>query len=307
MPAPNEFVVNDQAPLGLNLRSAPDPSQNNILAVIPHGHEVSKLADSEVPNWWRVSTTLNGSTAEGFVNSRFLSPADGPGVTAAEIVAVDLPTTGMTVTRANKFRPFPLTEEPPVKRHANDPADTRVSAIRQLIDWLKVESSVRYLPAGGSTFCNIYAYDYCYMTGAYLPRVWWTAQALLKLQAGQSVAIKYGDTVEELNANALTRWFKQWGTHFGWRRVFSLTELQDAANQGKVCITVARANEGAHHGHGHIVAVVPENTTFKAQRNQSGEVIKTVQSQAGNHNRDYVVQRWWDDGTYADFGHWVHD
>ena len=306
MPAPDEFVVNDQAPLGLNLRSAPDPTQNNILAVIPHGHEVSKLAESEVPKWWRVRTTLNGSPAEGFVNSKFLSPADGPGVTAQEIVAVDLPTTGMTVTRANKLRAHPLTEVPPTKRHAADPAATRVSAVRQLIDWFKVESSVRYLPSGGSTFCNIYAYDYCFMTEAYLPRVWWTTQALLKLQQGQSVPIKYGETVEELTANSLNNWFKQWGEHFGWKRVFSLTELQDAANQGKVCITVARAKQQFHHGHGHIVAVVPENDTFKAQR-QNGEVIKTVQSQAGGHNHDYVVQRWWDDGTYADFGHWVHD
>jgi hypothetical protein len=306
MPASDKFVVNDQAPLGLNLRSAPDPSQNNILAVIPHGHEVSKLAESETPNWWRISTTLNGSLAEGFVNKKFLSPADGPGVTAQEVVAVDLPTTGMTVTRMNRMLAFPLTETPPTRRHATDPAQTRVSAIRTLIDWFKVESSARYLPTGGSTFCNIYAYDYCFMTEAYLPRVWWTTPALIKLQAGQPVPIKYGETVEELTANNLNDWFKQWGTHFGWQRVFSLTELQNAANDGKVCITVAKAKTGSHHGHGHIVAVVPENDTFKALR-QNGEVIKTVQSQAGAHNHDYVVQRWWDDGTYADFGNWVHD
>ncbi|HEV8168634.1 MAG TPA: hypothetical protein VGP59_04775, partial [Pyrinomonadaceae bacterium] len=265
-----------------------------------------KLADSEVPKWWRVNTTLNGSVAEGFVNSKFLSPSDGPAATAQEIVAVDLPTTGMTVTRANKLRAHPLTETPPIKRKALDPAATRVSAIRQLIDWFKVESSARYLASGGATFCNIYAYDYCFMTEAYLPRVWWTTQALLKLQAGKPVPIEYGETVEELTANSLNNWFKQWGEHFGWRRVFSLTELQDAANQGKVCITVARAKQQFHHGHGHIVAVVPENDTFRAQRH-NGEVLKTVQSQAGGHNHDYVVQRWWDDGTYADFGHWVHD
>jgi hypothetical protein len=306
MPAPNEFVVNNQAPLGLNLRSAPDPSQNNILAVIPHGHEVLKLAESGTQNWWRVSTILNGSAAEGFVNSKFLSPADGPVVTAQGIRAVHLPTTGMTVTRANKLRAHPLTEEPPVKRHAEDVAATRVSAIRQLIDWFKVESSARYLPGGGSTFCNIYAYDYCFMTEAYLPRVWWTTQALLKLQQGQSVPVKYGETVEEITANGLNNWFKDFGEQFGWQRVVSLTELQDAANQGRVCITVARAKQHSHNGHGHIVAVVPENETFKAKR-ENGQVVKTVQSQAGAHNHDYVVQRWWDDGTYADFGHWVHD
>ena len=306
MPASDKFVVNDQAPLGLNLRSAPEPSGNNILAVIPHGHSVSKLAESEVPKWWRVSTTLNGTPAEGFVNSKFLSPEDGPAATAEEIVAVDLPTTGMTVTRDKKLRAHPLTEEPPVRRHASDPPQTRVDAIRELLDWFKVESSVRYAPSGGSTFCNIYAYDYCFMTEAYLPRVWWTSQALIKLQAGQSVPIKYGETVEELTANGLNNWFKQWGEHFGWKRVFSLTEMQDAANEGKVCITVARAKPHSHNGHGHIVAVVPENDMFHAAR-QNGEVIKTVQSQAGLHNRKYVVQAWWNDGTYADFGHWVHD
>ena len=306
MPAPNTFVVNDQAPLGLNLRSAPDPTQNNIVAVIPNGHEVSKLEDANVPQWWNVSTNLSGSPAEGFVKSKFLSPAGTPVVTSQGVTAVHLPTAGMSVTRANKLRAQPLTEIPPVKRHAEDPPATRVSAIRQLIDWFKVESSVRYLPSGGTTFCNIYAYDYCFMTETYLPRVWWTPQALIKLQAGQTVPVKYGETVEEITANGLNDWFKNWGPHFGWKRVFSLTEMQDAANQGRVCITVAKAKSGAHHGHGHIVAVVPEKDPFKALR-QNSEVIKTVQSQAGAHNHDYIVQRWWDDGTYADFGHWIHD
>ncbi len=256
--------------------------------------------------WWRVTTTLNDSPAEGFVNRKFLSPAGGPAPTAQGISRVDLPTTGMSVTRENKLRSHPLTEEPPTRRHSSDTAEKRVEAIRRLIDWFKVESSARYLPGGGSTFCNIYAYDYCFMTEAYLPRVWWTTQALLKLQSGQSVPIKYGETVEELTANALNNWFKDWTEHFGWKRVFSLTELQDAANAGKVCITVARAKPHSHNGHGHIVAVVPETGAFKAKR-ENGQVVKTVQSQAGAHNHDYVVQGWWDERTYADFGHWVHD
>jgi hypothetical protein len=35
--------------------------------------------------------------------------------------------------------------------------------------------------------------------------------------------------------------------------------------------------------------------------------IMTSPSQAGGHNHDYVARRWWDDGTYADFSHWIHD
>jgi hypothetical protein len=307
MPNQNEFKVNEQAPQGLNLRSEPDPTANNIIAVIPHGHAVTKLGDSNNPNWWRVETALNGTTATGFVNKKFLSPATGSTPVAHQgVVAAHLSTAGMTVTRQNARRAHPLTEVPPVKRHQNDSTAQKVDALRQLIDWFKVESSPRYLPTGGATFCNIYTYDYCFMADAYLPRVWWNQQAIIKLDAGQVVPVSYGDTVDEITANGLHNWFKDWGTHFGWRRTVDLTEMQDEANQGKVCITVARAKQQFHHGHGHIVAVVPENNTFQALR-ENGKVIKTVQSQAGAHNQDYVVKRWWDDGTYADFGHWIHD
>lgn len=303
----NEFRVNELAPQGLNLRSEPDPSGTNILAVIPSGQKVTKLEDSNVVNWWKVQTTLNGVDVTGFVNKKFLTPADE--ITLDEhqgVTATHLSTTGITVTRQNASRAHPLTEVPPAKRKQNDPQPQRVSALKQLIEWFRVESSPRYLPTGGATFCNIYVYDYCYMAEAFLPRVWWDQQAIIKLEAGQVVPVKYGDTVDEITANGLHNWFKNWGGHFGWRRTVDLTEMQEEANQGKVCITVARAKPMFHNGHGHIVAVVPENDTFKALR-QNGKVIKTVQSQAGAHNQDYVVKRWWDDGTYADFGHWIHE
>jgi hypothetical protein len=305
--ANNEYRVNDQAPLGLNLRSAPDPTLNNIKAVIPFGHRVTKLEDSNVANWWQVQVTLSGTTDTGFVNRKFLTPADEVETTTHNRVgAVHLPVSSSPVTRQNARRAQRLTESPGITRDPQAPAAERVSAIRQLIAWLKVESSARYLPLGGSTYCNIYAYDYAYLTGTYLPRVWWSDQAIISLQAGQNVPVQYPGTVNELTANALSNWFRNWGTTFGWRRTLDLNELQDAANDGRVCITVARAKPQYHHGHGHIVAVVPETDPYRALR-QGGNVIKTVQSQAGGHNHDYVVQRWWDDGTYADFSHWIHD
>lgn len=308
MSSQNEFKVNDQAPLGLNLRSEPDPTENNILAVIPFNHAVTKLTDSAVANWWKVQVSLNGATTTGFVNNRFLSPAsEGTEETEQNgVVAAHLSTTGIIVTRQGFSRAHPLTEVPPVKRKQTDPAAERVSAIRQIIGWLKVTTSARYRPTGGSTYCNIYAYDYCFMTGAYLPRVWWDQQAIIRLTNGESVPVRYGDTVEELTANSLNKWFRDFGPHFGWRRTLDLTELQDEANLGKVCITVARAKPQFHNGHGHIVAVVPETPPFAAIR-QNGKVTKPVESQAGSHNHEYIVKRWWDDGTYADFGHWIHD
>ncbi|HYW74308.1 MAG TPA: SH3 domain-containing protein [Pyrinomonadaceae bacterium] len=300
-----KYKVNEQASLGLNLRSAPDPTGDNVIAVLPFGQEVTKLEESDVANWWKVQTMLNGATAEGFVNQKFLTETVAH-ETHNEVGPVHLPTGNNSVTRQNKLVAFPLTEEPPVKRHESDPSETRVAAIRQLIDWFRVASSPRYLPYGGMTFCNIYAYDYCYMTEAYLPRVWWTQQAIIQLEQGQSVPVKYGVTVNEILANGLNEWFKEWGERFGWRRTVDLTELQAAANEGKVCITVARAKSQFHHGHGHIVAVVPETQPFMAVR-QDGQVIQTVQSQAGGHNHPYIVRNWWNDGTYADFGHWIHD
>jgi hypothetical protein len=303
---PEQFRVNDQAPLGLNLRREPDPAANNVIAVIPMGQQVTKLGDSDNPNWWKVEVTLTGTVATGFVNKRFLSPiaSGSTATTHTRVVAVHL--SGTNVTRQNTKYPFPLTETPPIRRHEEDQEAVRVSAINDLIGWFKVETSARYRPTGGMTFCNIYAYDYCFMTEAYLPRVWWTQSAILKLSTRQNVPVVYGETVNEITANGLTQWFKDWGSNFGWRRTLDLTELQDSANQGRVCITVAKAKPQFHHGHGHIVAVVPETSIFKAVR-IDGKVTQTVQSQAGGHNAEHIVRSWWNDGTYSEFGHWIHD
>ncbi len=302
---PEQFRVNDQAPLGLNLRKEPDPTANNVIAVIPFGQEVTKL-DEANSDWWKIEVTLNGTAATGFVNKRFLTPIASGSTPTTHTGIVPVHLSGTNVTRQNQKYPFPLTETPPTKRHEEDQEGVRVNAINQLISWFNVETSPRYRPTGGMTFCNIYAYDYCYMTEAYLPRVWWTQQAIIRLAQGQSVPAVYGDTVNEITANGLTQWFKDFGADFDWRRTLDLTELQDAANKGKVCITVAKAKPQFHNGHGHIVAVVPETSAFKAVR-VDGKVTQTVQSQAGGHNAEHIVRSWWNDGTYSEFGHWIHD
>ncbi|HZE72689.1 MAG TPA: SH3 domain-containing protein [Pyrinomonadaceae bacterium] len=308
----SKFVVNNKAPMGLHIRKQPEPTDStNILGVLTVNQEVEKLEETPLSDWWKVSASLNGIPIEGYVNKNYLAEV-GENVVVVEhegVVEVHLPTSGLTVVRGSKARlAHPLTEIPPVKRQANDPPQKRLDAVRQLISWLRVESSLRYR-SDGMTYCNIYAYDYCYLTGAYLPRVWWTGKALIRLDAGETVPVKYPGsepgTVNEKVANELNEWFKDWGPHFGWRQSLDLTEMQDEANQGRVCITVARSKPQYHHGHGHIVAVVPENDDQRAIR-QNGKVIATVQSQAGAHNYSYHVNHWWNDGTYSDFGHWIH-
>jgi hypothetical protein len=175
-----------------------------------------------------------------------------------------------------------------------------------------VERHERYRPVtGGSTFCNIYAYDYCFLAGAFIPRVWWTSSALTRLERGEEVPVSIGNTVVEVNANALSDWFEEHGRTFGWRRTFDLDDLQQAANAGAVGIIVARRAQSNRSGH--ITAVAPESGAIQAVR-KDGAVSAPVQSEAGarNHARGTGTGRWWlrsESGgpKFSRFGFWVHE
>jgi len=125
-------------------------------------------------------------------------------------------------------RAFALRSIPPHARDHNDGSD-----LVRIVRYLSVETSARYKPAGGLTYCNIYATDYCYCFGVYLPRVWWNDLALADFILGKEVKPVYNKTVVELNANALHLWLVQFGERFGWRAA-TVEELQTAANSGKV-------------------------------------------------------------------------
>ena len=84
-------------------------------------------------------------------------------------------------------------------------------------------------------------------------------------------------------------------------RTFDLTELQDAANQGEVCLICAQRND--LNMSGHIVAVVAETQTKQAAR--SGlQVTRPLQSQAGAVNFRYStgVRAWWTDAKFRHHG-----
>ena len=127
------------------------------------------------------------------------------------------------------------------------------------------------------------------LAGVYLPRVWWTPGAIEKLAQGQTVKPLIGNTISEIRANDLFRWLRDFGPRFGWRQTGTLTKLQQEANQGAVCLIVARRKEDGKSGH--IVAVVPETESASAARNSAGEVVRPLQSQAGSKNfrRDQAV------------------
>ena len=305
----------------LRLRSTPNSQTNrNILAVLSNGQLVEKIADSGA-DWWEVRVHLSGGpAATGFVANRYLvaipsqappTPAPVPTSTPAPVLVNFVTPVHLQENRANVTRKvttgraYPLGEPNRPSRDRSS-VESACASIHNIINWINVEQSARYAPNSTSTYCNIYAHDYCYLNGGFLPRVWWTSKALIELNHRNHVPVQYGQTVNELNANNLLRWFLEWGDDFGWRRVFDVNELQAEANLGNVCIISARnVNENSS---GHICAVVPENNSQKAMRNADGSIRIPLQSQAGRINKNYFNNSlWWLTRTFADFGYFVHD
>lgn len=164
--------------------------------------------------------------------------------------------------------------------------------IRSVIYWLNVDRAKRYLPEHGSTFCNVYVCDVADLCGIYLPRVWWTHDAINQLKAGALIEPRYSSNVVELSTNSIAVWLHEHGHTFGWIRASTLDELQERANTGRLCLIVARAAHPSTHGH--ISVVVSERACQSALRAGS-RVLCPVQSQAGkNPTKLGRASRWWE-------------
>ncbi len=181
-----------------------------------------------------------------------------------------------------------------------------IAAQFAVVDTLDVEDSARYEPVeGGPTYCNIYAYDVISALGGYLPRVWWNDDVLPRIQAGEQVEPIYGETIHEMNANALTVWFDEWGAYFGWDLAGDMTEAQQAANNGELSIIVA-ANKNPKRS-GHITVVMPETPGHEATSNEAGEVVVPMQSQAGRNNLEYgTTGEWWSNSSHVDGAAYIY-
>lgn len=167
-------------------------------------------------------------------------------------------------------------------------SDGTPEAAHRIIKFLDVEKSRRYQRTASQTFCNIYAYDYAYLMGAFLPRVWWVPGAIQL----KTFTPRYGKTVTEMTANALYDWFVTYGDNYGWKPV-DMDQAQHLANAGK-CVIMVAANKSASRS-GHIVAVVPEKDRYIALR-AAGMMLAPLMSQAGMTNHDYFSRNWWASG-----------
>ncbi len=304
----------------LTLRSAPVVAEHTKLALLNQGKDVQVLGAASEPGWVRVRVSLSGLLREGVVAERFLEAlprtrSRGAAISmAAPARALPvLPAAHMQEDRADITRrvdggrAYPL-GEPGRPARSGRSAERLAQSVAAIVDYLDVANPahLRYQPRAGTTYCNIYATDFAYLCGAYLPRVWWTDRALLRLREGEKPAVEYGRTVRELNANALHDWLEDFGPAFGWQREVELTALQAAANVGEVCLIVARRVDLNRPGH--ITAVVPETGDAKAVRNAQDEVVRPLESQAGTRNvlRAPAANAWWQNRRFQSFAFWRH-
>jgi len=306
----------------LRLRSEPridraNPS-SNVIARLPDGHRVRLVSGMLGDRFVEVETSLNGAHLEGFAASEFLVPVDGDGNIPVVVPAATLPTSGVVAVFAPR-RPGTMTTRraPATALSLNEPdqparngttPDALREEISEIIEYLNVEKSThaRYQPADGRTFCNIYAHDFCTLAGVYLPRVWWTGDAIERLARGESMEPRLGATIDEQRANDLFRWLRSFGPRFGWRQTGTLTKLQTETNVGAIGLIVARRVEDGRPGH--ITVVIPESADLRAKRDSTGDVIAPLQSQAGatNFSRGTGALNWWKKETFADSAFWIH-
>ncbi len=308
----------------LNLRSEPKiPKVNpgsNVKTSLPNGHLVSWLSGKPADKWFEVETNLNGAYFRGFVATAFLElvkdnttgiPVTIPSTTnpVSGIMEVYMPRAAGAITKRTATANALSLNEPgqPARNKTDAPAELKRSLL-SIIQWLNVEKPThkRYQSINNSTFCNIYAHDYCYLASVYFPRVWWTQSAIVKLATNQTVPILYGNTIEEMRANNLFRWLRDFGERFGWRQTGDLTKLQNAANIGGIGMIIARRKDDGRSGH--VTIVAPENDLGSAKRDASGIVTVPLQSQAGSRNFNFGRgnPNWWLGDQFAEHGFWIH-
>ncbi len=310
----------------LNFRKTPRLGNANRLPALSQGTRVRLIPGTETENdnvkWVQVQVSRGGAVRKGYVALKHLTPlADAPPAAPDPVVSahpapatpsiapVHLSESNRSVTRARDGgRAHALGEAGQPRRRGQSPAK-KAENLLEIAAHLDSPNHrhLRYRPKRGTTFCNIYAYDFCYLARTYLPRVWWKDQVLEDLRRGEAPPRPaYGTNVRELNANMLLDWLDDYGEAFGWRQAVDLSELQSAANNGSVCVIVGQRTDTNRPGH--ISVVLPEHAGLEARRDRSGAVSRPVESQAGSTNFRATVRAstWWTGSQFRTFAFWRH-
>ncbi|TND07881.1 MAG: hypothetical protein FD123_2871 [Bacteroidetes bacterium] len=292
----------------LNLRRGPSIN-DPVIGSLPNGTTVNVIEKTNA-DWWKVQA-MNG-TATGYAAAKYLReipvvkpPAD---MNPHKVTPVHYPTSPQSNRNSINSRHCPLSETDLPKRNTAGNIQSKNADAHAIVAYLDVVNSLRYQRTTQSTYCNIYAYDFCYLAQAYLPRVWWTSKTLMEFAKtpGYNPAPAYAKNVNELNANSLFDWLEEWSDDFGWVRATSLDEVQAKVNEGRVGLICAKRKVLSRSGH--ITCVVPEiagnpNVALR----QNGKVVAPLQSQAGATNKKFFATVWWTSSEFSEFGFWYHD
>jgi len=291
----------------LNVRSLPALDPANIIARLQQFRVVDILNKSR-PDWWEIQFFNGKDFTRGYVAARYLTFLSEEAVVANSVVPANFLPDPRSNLNSKGYLFKPIGDSTILKRDILSTSESKKQALRSLIDKLNVSGSFRYKRTEKNTFCNIYAYDYCYFCDVYLPRVWWNSKSIQQLSSGQEVDIVYAQTVFELNANSLHNWLVEWGDDFNWQRVNDVDTLQNLVNNnGGVGLICAKRKDLSRSGH--IVAVVPETDQHTATRS-NGKVIYPLQSQAGAYNFNYFSQEkkdWWTGSQFSSFVFFFHE
>lgn len=288
----------------LNLRSTPSSSDTlNILGRLSF-RTVVEVVNHINDNWWEVRTIFNNLS--GFVASRYLEPVMEKPIIIDKICKADYPTDVRASLFGKDMMHKPIGSPIIPYRQMTD-ATSRRKSIQNIIELINVSQNIRHQRTKKYTFCNIYAYDICHFARAYIPRVWWNSKAIKKLQNGEKLELLYGETVYEMNANALHDWLLEWGDDFGWIRMTEADGFQNIVNNtGGIGVICAKRKD--RHRSGHITVVVPEIEAKKAYR-KADKVFYPLQSQAGAYNYNYFSEElgaWWLRDRFASFVFFFH-
>ena len=154
--------------------------------------------------------------------------------------------------------------------------------LRSLVDWLDVESSLRWQPRKRSdgktaTYCDHYAADLIEQaSGEQLISawIWWSDDSVRRLRSGEIVPVVYGDTVVEHGALGLYRWMRLWGEKFGWRIAGDDFDLRSEVS--------SRYTIGLILTPSHVSVVVPDS--LEVSPGTLTRESPPLQSQAGSRN-----------------------
>lgn len=117
----------------------------------------------------------------------------------------------------------------------------------RVINQFSVDTSKRYQPAGGLTFCNIFAWDVMTAMNAPLPH--WVNGTGDPVHAGAPGGV-------ELLANQVSDWLERYGARFSWKEG-GPKDSQVHANAGRPSVVLYKAKPGTDRGIGHIAVVRP--------------------------------------------------